>query len=217
MPNILDLPPELRNEIYKLIICDEPTWSLIVAEEDELRKSVATYQPRPRGRRPAEAYCAVYGQRLNILCPMAYMCRQVHAEMAPMVAVLRPLALLARASSEWDRERSKEADKSNLRLRFLTADGKSVMTKVTYVMLPAYHQLFLMFDRWPFSRVLKQKLVAAMRAYVLEKGTGLIAGDVDLDRLAAVELNDGPTMGWSFSIHMGAIECVRHIPGLRQG
>ncbi|KAI7337770.1 hypothetical protein KC367_g877 [Hortaea werneckii] len=204
MSNFLDLPPELRNYIYELVIRNEPRFCLTVADEAEMRQKAALKRLGPKERRPSMVYRAAYGRRLNIICPMAYVCRQTRNEMTPMIAVLRPLAPLTMNWGYWCNEWSQEATNSSLELRVFENDGKSVVSKVKYGIHPGRHKVFLVFEQWGLDKILKRKLVAAMRAYLVEKGTGLLESDFDLGWMAALttrELKSGSTSSCPFSLH----------------
>ncbi|RMY13281.1 hypothetical protein D0867_07504 [Hortaea werneckii] len=204
MSNFLDLPPELRNYIYELIIRNEPRFGLTVADEAEMRHNAALRRLKPVERRPAMAYRSAYGRRLNIICPMAYVCRQTRKEVSPTIAVLRPLVPVTMNWGFWSNERTEQAVNSSLELRVFKDDGKSVVSKVKCGIHPGRHDVFMVFEQWRLHKIVERKLIAAIRAYLVEKGTGLLVGEFDLDRMAALtnrELQNGYTSSWPFSVH----------------
>lgn len=137
-----------------------------------------------------------------------------------MIAVLRPVVPFAIDRGFWSNEASQEAAKSSLELRVFGDDGKSVVSKVKYGIHPGRQQVFMVFEQWRLNKILERKLVAAIRAYFVEKGTGLLATDFDMDRMAALttsELEGGSTSGWPFSLHWGTDECTKHVAGLHKG
>ncbi|KAI7484246.1 hypothetical protein KC351_g4626 [Hortaea werneckii] len=200
MSNFLDLPPELRNYIYELVIRNEPRFCLTVADEAEMRQKAALKRLGPKERRPSMVYRAAYEG-----APAFYgVPRCTRNEMTPMIAVLRPLAPLTMNWGYWCNEWSQEATNSSLELRVFENDGKSVVSKVKYGIHPGRHKVFLVFEQWGLDKILKRKLVAAMRAYLVEKGTGLLESVFDLGWMAALttrELKSGSTSSCPFSLH----------------
>ncbi|RMZ34704.1 hypothetical protein D0859_01118 [Hortaea werneckii] len=219
MSNFLDLPPELRNEIYKLVICNEPRWRLVVGDEIEdlhRRKALETMRRRwPGQRRHLSEVFWSCDRMLDVICPMAYVCRQIYDEALPMIADLRPPGhpMVVRS-----REYFEGAESLSLEMRLLTEDGKSVRSKVRFGMLPDKHKVVLVFELLDSYRVLERKLMAVMRAYLLEKGTGAIVGDFDPDRMAALTVaefqSEHLTSSWSFTLHRKNNECIRRVSGV---
>lgn len=57
-----------------------------------------------------------------------------------------------------------------------------------------------------------------MRAYMVEKNNGLMAGNFDAERMAALtvaEFQSGFTARWSFSLHRRTTECIGRVSGVR--
>ena len=113
-----------------------------------------------------------------------------------MIAVLRPLVPITMDWGFWSNERTEEAVNSSLELRVFKDDGNSVVSKVKYGIHPGRHDVFMVFEQWRLHKVVERGLIAAIRAYLVEKGTWLLVGDFDLDRMAALtnrELQNGYT------------------------
>ncbi|RMX80014.1 hypothetical protein D0869_07868 [Hortaea werneckii] len=220
MSSFLDLPPELRNYIYELIIRNESRFCLTVADEAKMRHNAALRRLRPGKRRPAMACHSAYARKLHIICPMAYVCLQTRKEVTPMIAVLRPLVPITMNFGFWSNEWTEEAVNSSLELRVFKDDGKSVVSKVKYGIHPGRHDVFMVFEQWRLHEIVERKLTAAIRAYLVEKGTGLLVGEFDLDRMAALtnrELQNAYTSSWPSSVHWEISEHTKHVDSLHKG
>ena len=142
-----------------------------------------------------------------------------------MIAALFPPGLRRMPRTRFVYGHFEEARNLSLEMRLLTDDGKSVKSKVRFGMLPGEHKVVLVFERWKFEHrdfncVLERKLVAAMRAYLLEKGTDAMVGDFDPERMAALTIaefrSEHVTSRWYFTLHYKTIECIRRIPDVPQ-
>ncbi|RMY65992.1 hypothetical protein D0863_08746 [Hortaea werneckii] len=219
MSNFLDLPPQLRNYIYILILRNEPVWSLVIAEDLESWRLAALGPIRRRSRPwyPHTMHWPAHERELNVICSMAYVCRQIRNEMTPIIAARRRPH--PSRDAHWSDALSEEAGSSSLEIRVLmNLSGSHFAWNVIYGMLPAKHQVFLVFEGEMIPSM-RRNLVAAMGAYMVEKGTGLMVGDFDPERMAALtvaEFQSGPTALWSFSLHRRNIECIRRVVGVRR-
>ncbi|RMY75337.1 hypothetical protein D0863_02659 [Hortaea werneckii] len=141
MSSFLDLPPKLRNRIYELIVRNEPTWSLVIADDLESwrRAALGRLQREKTWSRYTVRWPA-YERKLNVICSMAYACRQTRHEMTSIIAALRRPHISREAY--WSDEHSEEAENSSLELRVQDYHGK-VVWNVKYGILPAKQEVFL--------------------------------------------------------------------------
>lgn len=218
MSNFLDLPPQLRNYIYMLIIRNEPVWSLVIAEDLESWRLAALGPLRRRSRPwyPHTMRWPAHERQLNVICPLAYVCRQIRNEITPIIAARRRPH--PSRDAHWSDALSEEAENSSLEIRILmNLSGSHFAWNVKYGMLPAKHQVFLVSEGEVIHQM-QRNLIAAMRAYMVEKGTGLMVGDFDPEKMAALtvaEFQSSSTAPWSFSLHRRTIECIRRVVGVR--
>lgn len=218
MSNFLDLPPQLRNYIYELVIRSEPVWSLVIAEDLESWR-LATLGPL--GRRQHLSHHTMHWpareRDLNVICSMAYVCRQIRDEMTSIITALRRPR--RNRDAHWSDELSEEADSSSLEIRIpMNYSGSAfVLWNVKFGLLPAKHQVFLV-SEGQVNNIVQRNLVTAMGAYMVEKGTGPMVGDFDPERMAALtvaEFQGELTARWSFSLHRRTTECIRRVAGVR--
>jgi len=166
---LLELPPELRNLIYDLVIENEPVWGITVAQEGKLADTQSAELP------------------LKLLCPLARTCRQIRNDIRPMVQARS--ASLQWVTTTWNRQLYTEAAKLSVELTAPDQSWKERPLKVKFGFFPETIRMFALFEKpskGPEVAVtaLRDMIASCMTNFLNKHGTTTANGDTDSEHLA---------------------------------
>lgn len=174
------LPAELRNQIYFLVIANEPSWNFVIAKNYQYSQpsSVTTSESSPLPRK---------------LCPLARTCRQIRIELLPMLH----LGKVPRVRRLGSRDQYDDVTRLAVNVSATYKPSGHIITPSTPRMcrlvakigiVPERQELVVLFHRWwrdaENQAIIAEALLACIMNFIEETGTPTVESHTDLNILA---------------------------------